>query len=143
MAKIFYLGSGNPKIKVPVVGGWKAKCNVLGNGRGATLVCTLKGHAGVITDIDVSIDNSLLATASEDGDCRIWGLVDGSPVAVLRGHVGGVNMVSLYMYYTTIIFLLMSIFCAGTMKNTFEEIDLDISIHNHAGFGSHNLAVLT
>jgi len=61
---------------------------------GATLICTLKGHAGVITDIDVSVDNALLATASEDGDCRIWGLRDGSPIAILRGHIGGVTMVS-------------------------------------------------
>jgi WD domain, G-beta repeat len=61
--------------------------------RGAVLVCTLKGHAGVINDIGVSSDNSLLATASEDGDCRVWGLKDGCPVAILRGHTGGANMV--------------------------------------------------
>lgn len=61
--------------------------------RGAVLVCTLKGHNGVINDIDVSSDNSLLATASEDGDCRVWGLRDGCPVAILRGHTGGANMV--------------------------------------------------
>jgi WD domain, G-beta repeat len=62
--------------------------------RGAVLVCTLKGHAGVINDIGVSSDNSFLATASEDGDCRVWGLKDGCPVAILRGHTGGANMVS-------------------------------------------------
>jgi WD40 repeat protein len=62
--------------------------------RGAVLVCTLKGHAGVVNDIAVSSDNAFLATASEDGDCRIWGLRDGCQIAVLRGHVGGANMVS-------------------------------------------------
>lgn len=62
--------------------------------RGAVLICTLKGHAGVINDICVSSDNSFLATASEDGDCRVWGLKDGCPIAVLRGHHGGANMVS-------------------------------------------------
>jgi WD domain, G-beta repeat len=61
--------------------------------RGAVLVCTLKGHAGVVNDICVSSDNSFLATASEDGDCRVWGLKDGCPVAILRGHHGGANMV--------------------------------------------------
>jgi hypothetical protein len=61
--------------------------------KGAVLVCTLRGHAGVINDIDVSSDNSFIATASEDGDCRIWGLKDGCPVAILRGHTGGANMV--------------------------------------------------
>lgn len=59
--------------------------------RGAVLVCTLRGHAGVINNIDVSPDNCFLATASEDGDCRVWGLKDGSPVAILRGHGGGAN----------------------------------------------------
>jgi WD40 repeat protein len=61
--------------------------------RGAVLVCTLKGHAGVVNDICVSTDNAFLATASEDGDCRVWGLKDGCPVAILRGHKGGANMV--------------------------------------------------
>ena len=62
--------------------------------RGAVLVCTLRGHAGVINDINVSSDNAFLATASEDGDCRVWGLKDGTPIAILRGHVGGANMVA-------------------------------------------------
>lgn len=60
---------------------------------GAVLVCTLRGHAGVINDIDISSDNCFLATASEDGDCRVWGLSDGRPIAILRGHIGGANMV--------------------------------------------------
>ena len=62
--------------------------------RGAVLICTLRGHASVITDIDVSSDNTLLATASDDGDVRIWGMTDGCPIAILRGHTGGANMVS-------------------------------------------------
>ena len=66
----------------------------LSHQRGAVLVCTLRGHAGVINDIAVSSDNAFLATASEDGDCRVWGLRDGSPIAILRGHTGGANMVS-------------------------------------------------
>jgi WD domain, G-beta repeat len=63
--------------------------------RGAVLVCTLKGHSGVINDIGVSSDNCFLATASADGDCRVWCLKDGCPVAILRGHLGGANMVRL------------------------------------------------
>lgn len=62
--------------------------------RGAVLVATLRGHASVINDMDVSPDNCFLATASDDGDCRIWGLKDGSPVAILRGHTGGCLTVS-------------------------------------------------
>ena len=64
------------------------------NMRGAVLVCTLNGHAGVVTDIDISSDNVLLATSSADGDVRIWRLNDGHPVAILRGHRDGANMVS-------------------------------------------------
>ena len=61
--------------------------------RGAVLVCTLRGHASVINDMAVSSDNCFLATASDDGDCRVWGLKDGAPVAILRGHVGGCTYV--------------------------------------------------
>lgn len=72
--------------------------------RGAVLVCTLRGHAGVITDIDVSIDNALLATASGDGDVRVWGMYDGCPVAILRGHEGGANMVSFtFLFISSVI----------------------------------------
>lgn len=69
------------------------KFSQLDKRRGAFLVCTLRGHASVITDIDVSADNTLLATASDDGDVRVWGLTDGCPIAILRGHTGGANMV--------------------------------------------------
>ncbi len=50
--------------------------------------------ASVITDIDISADNALIATASDDGDVRVWGMTDGCPIAILRGHTGGANMVS-------------------------------------------------
>ena len=78
--------------------------------RGAVLVCTLKGHAGVINDIGVSSDNCFLATASEDGDCRVWGLSDGCPVAILRGHTGGANMVrssGCFLYYIVLCFWML------------------------------------
>ena len=91
IVKVFHLGAG-PK-KAPDeddVMSFSYGANV----RGAVLVCTLRGHAGVVADIDVSADNSLLATASGDGDVRIWGLRDGCPVAILRGHRDGANMVS-------------------------------------------------
>jgi len=91
IVKVFHLGAG-PK-KAPDeddVMSFSYGANV----RGAVLVCTLRGHAGVVADIDVSADNSLLATASGDGDVRVWGLRDGCPVAILRGHRDGANMVS-------------------------------------------------
>lgn len=93
VAKIFRLGVGKKSCRS---GGDRsyAALNYGANVRGAILVCSLRGHAGVVADIDVSSDNSLLATASGDGDIRVWGLKDGWPVAILRGHKGGANMVS-------------------------------------------------
>ena len=89
LVKLFHLGAAINSL---------GKGNVSANARGAVLVSTFRGHAGVITDIDVSVDNALLATASEDGDVRIWGLYDGSPVAILRGHTGGANMVGNFSF---------------------------------------------
>lgn len=86
VAKVFRLGVG--------VRGESTSLNYGLNLRGAILVCSLRGHAGVVADIDVNSDNSFLATASGDGDVRVWGLKDGWPVAILRGHTGGANMVS-------------------------------------------------
>jgi len=91
IVKVFHLGAGPKKA---LDGDDAMTFNYGANIRGAVLVCTLRGHAGVVADIDVSSDNSLLATASGDGDVRIWGLRDGCPVAILRGHRDGANMVS-------------------------------------------------
>jgi WD40 repeat protein len=96
LARVFAMGGtnqGNAHHPTTPVARHVASDSSLRYARGAVLVCTLRGHAGVINDIDVSSDNSFLATASEDGDCRVWGLKDGCPVAILRGHVGGANMV--------------------------------------------------
>ena len=90
IVKVFHLGAGPKKAQ----DGEERTFSYGANVHGAVLVCTLRGHAGVVADIDVSSDNSLLATASGDGDVRIWGLRDGCPVAILRGHRDGANMVS-------------------------------------------------
>jgi len=90
LVKVFCLGASQSR----ATQGRPLKCTYGANARGAILVCTLRGHAGVICDIDVSADNAFLATASDDGDVRVWGLKDGCPIAILRGHVGGANMVS-------------------------------------------------
>lgn len=93
----FLTGADDQVVKLFKLGyGYSSTSGVgdVANMRGAVLVCTLRGHAGVVTDIDVSPDNRLVATASGDGDVRVWGLHDGRPIALLRGHVGGANMVS-------------------------------------------------
>ena len=65
----------------------------VGNNRGAILVTTLRGHHLAITDMDVSLDNALLATASSDGHVRVWALNDGQPVAILPAHKDGTSMI--------------------------------------------------
>jgi WD40 repeat protein len=88
LVKIFYIGAAKSNASA------QPTFNYGSNDRSAILVCTLRGHAGVICDIDVSSDNAFLATASDDGDCRVWALKDGTPIAILRGHKDGANMVS-------------------------------------------------
>lgn len=62
--------------------------------RGLLLIRTLRGHAGVITDVAVNSRNTRVATGSDDGDVRVWELRTGEQVGpVFRGHVGGVNLV--------------------------------------------------
>ena len=95
LVKLFILGAGSSAVPLrSQKGGKSIAFNYGANSRGAVLVSTMRGHAGVICDIDVSADNAFLATASDDGDVRIWGLRDGCPIAILRGHIGGANMVS-------------------------------------------------
>ena len=95
LLKVFFLGAAQScKRRNGTNKNRRLRCNYGANFPGAVLVCTLKGHAGVINDIDVSMDNCFLATASDDGDVRVWGLKNGCPVAILRGHKGGANMVS-------------------------------------------------
>lgn len=108
IVKLFRLGTVGCNTKVKQ--GTESFQGTFSDQRGAVLVCTLRGHASVITDIDVSSDNSLLATASEDGDVRIWGMTNGCPVAILRGHEGGANMVR---YVVVQKFPFQFVFCAN------------------------------
>jgi ribosome assembly protein 4 (RSA4) len=36
------------------------------------LLCTLKGHKGVVTGVSFSSDNALLASGSLDGTVKLW-----------------------------------------------------------------------
>ncbi|KAF8937340.1 Bromodomain and WD repeat-containing protein 3 [Dissophora ornata] len=47
------------------------------------LLFTLRGHSAVVTFMDLSTDNTMLATASNDGIVRVWDLKTSAPVAVL------------------------------------------------------------
>ncbi|MGQ4646626.1 WD40 domain-containing protein [Lyngbya aestuarii] len=59
-----------------------------------TLVTTLRGHKGSVTNVAFSpLDGQLIASASWDGTIKIW-RPDGTVVQTLRGHTGHVYGVS-------------------------------------------------
>ncbi|XP_065860340.1 uncharacterized protein [Euphorbia lathyris] len=49
---------------------------------------------GDITDLAVSSNNALVASASNDFVIRVWRLPDGLPISVLRGHTGAVTAIA-------------------------------------------------
>ena len=54
--------------------------------RSGQLLATLRGHSGEVTDISLSVDNSMLASGSLDKSVRVWCARSSAPVAVLMGH---------------------------------------------------------
>ena len=87
LVKLFCIGAG--KSKRPSTTRGSRTFSYGANARGAVLVCTLRGHAGVICDIDVSCDNAFVATASDDGHVRVWEDEDDERLALIdnRGNV--------------------------------------------------------
>jgi WD40 repeat protein len=69
------------------------------DGEGALRVRELDGNRvrlqgqlpGEATDVAFSPDGARLATAGDDATVRIWDVVKGAELRVLRGHVGGVS----------------------------------------------------
>ncbi|KAI9070995.1 hypothetical protein K1719_014738 [Acacia pycnantha] len=57
-------------------------------------LASCRGHEGDITDLAVSSNNALVASASNDFVIRVWCLPDGMPISVLRGHTGAVNTIA-------------------------------------------------
>ncbi|KAJ2597814.1 hypothetical protein GGF39_002897, partial [Coemansia sp. RSA 1721] len=53
------------------------------------LIKTFKGHQGMVSDIALNVENTLLASASTDGTVRIWHLKTGEPRAVLVANPQG------------------------------------------------------
>ncbi|XP_020529700.1 bromodomain and WD repeat-containing protein 1 isoform X2 [Amborella trichopoda] len=49
---------------------------------------------GDITDLAVSSNNAVVASASNDCIIRVWRLPDGVPISVLRGHTGAVTAIA-------------------------------------------------
>ena len=56
------------------------------------VVTKLKGHKKDVRSVAFSLDDQLVATASEDGTTRVWNL-KGNLIRELKGHEGGVNSV--------------------------------------------------
>ncbi|RVX01602.1 PH-interacting protein [Vitis vinifera] len=60
----------------------------------AFCLASCRGHEGDITDLAVSSNNVLVASASNDFIIRVWRLPDGLPISVLRGHTGAVTAIA-------------------------------------------------
>lgn len=61
------------------------------NGR---LISTFRGASAEISDIDINLENNLLAAGSLDKVLRVWNLQSGTPIAVLAGHTGMITSVN-------------------------------------------------
>lgn len=55
---------------------------------------TFRGASAEITDIDINLENTLLAAGSIDKILRVWDLQTGVPVAVLTAHTGMITSVN-------------------------------------------------
>lgn len=58
------------------------------------LLYTFRGANAEITDIDINLENTLLAAGSIDKVLRVWDLQTGVPVAVLICHTGMITSVN-------------------------------------------------
>ncbi|MBU7582993.1 MAG: TIR domain-containing protein [Nostoc sp. TH1S01] len=59
---------------------------VLSPPSGFKLICTVKGHSDIITQIAWSSDGKKLASASKDYTIRLWSAETGELISVLEGH---------------------------------------------------------
>lgn len=59
-----------------------------------TTLATFDNHTDAVYAVAFSPDNLLLASASGDKTVRLWYMVDGQPLALLRGHHGAVRDVA-------------------------------------------------
>ena len=66
----------------------------LWNGRTGTCFATLNGHSDLVTSVNLSADNSTLASASRDKTVRLWDARTGGHIATLDGHSGTVTSVT-------------------------------------------------
>uniref|UniRef100_A0A803M7J1 Bromo domain-containing protein n=1 Tax=Chenopodium quinoa TaxID=63459 RepID=A0A803M7J1_CHEQI len=60
----------------------------------AFCLASCRGHEGDITDLAVSSNNALVASASNDFVIRVWRLPDGLPISILQGHTGAVTAIA-------------------------------------------------
>ncbi len=58
-------------------------------------VHTLEGHESRVVHVAVSLDGSLVATASQDNTARVWQRNTGHLITILRGHIFPLELVAL------------------------------------------------
>ena len=57
------------------------------------LICSLKGHYGVVWDVCFNPDSEVIASASTDSLVRLWSTRTGELIGILRGHKDGVSSI--------------------------------------------------
>ncbi|KTW30147.1 hypothetical protein T552_00625 [Pneumocystis carinii B80] len=66
-------------------------------------VYTRKAHEKDINALDISYDNKIFVSASQDKTCKVWDLYNGEVLGVLKGHKRGVWTVKISQYEKTAI----------------------------------------
>ena len=54
----------------------------------------LEGHTLSVSSVAYSPDGRTIASASEDGEIRLWDAFSGKLITILEGHADGVNSVA-------------------------------------------------
>ena len=57
-------------------------------------IWSVNGHASTVTDVAISADGRLMASASFDHSIKVWSVADGALLAVLSGHAAEVKSVA-------------------------------------------------
>ncbi|XP_055874450.1 telomerase protein component 1-like isoform X1 [Biomphalaria glabrata] len=80
----------HPNEEQIVVGSWDSLIRIY-NYFHKTRIAILRGHSTSVRDIAYSVDGRHLASASLDGDIKIWAADKGSQVGNVKGHCGPIS----------------------------------------------------
>jgi WD40 repeat protein/serine/threonine protein kinase len=90
----------------------------------------LRGHTACVNRVPFSLDDTRLASASDDGSIKIWDVVSGEELFTLRGHHAGVQGVAFHPNGNQVV----SVSSDGTARFWNARIDPQArTLHGHTG----------